>query len=523
MSSKTPHQVWKWWSLSIKKARKGKALERKSQRRNRVSKLEQDPESWFTYYFPDFCTAPPAAFHKLATIRVFRNPEWFEVRAWSRELAKSSRTMMEVFYLVLVGYPEPAPAGRKKAARRKPAAKPPKQRKRNVLLISNSLENAARLLDPYRTNFEQNERIREDYGPQKKPGSWTAEEFITRHGAAFRALGAGQSPRGTRNQSYRPDVILFDDVDTDSDCRNPALIQKRWKWIQEAVIPVRSLSSPLLIVFCGNLIAQDCCVIRATEFADHTDIINIRDEHGRSSWPEKNSEADIDRTLRLISLASAQKEYFNNPITEGCVFQGIRYGKCLPLRAYELLVCYTDPSYKGSKQNDYKATVLCGKTGDEFHILKAFVFQGTVARMIDAHYEIMDLVGDHNCYYYLEQVFLQEMFLQEFYAAGKARGRMIPITGDTRTKGDKFVRIEALLEPLNRNGKLIFNEAEKDDAGMKMLEQQFLAFSPGSHAHDDGPDAVEGAVWILNQKTARTSSAQNISLIARKRSDNAHF
>ena len=62
------------------------------------------------------------------------------------------------------------------------------------------------------------------------------------------------------------------------------------------------------------------------------------------------------------------------------------------------------------------------------------------------------------------------------------------------------MRIESLLEPLNRNGKLFLNETERDSPGMKMLAQKFLAFAPGSTAHDDGPDAVEGAIWIINNK-----------------------
>ena len=62
------------------------------------------------------------------------------------------------------------------------------------------------------------------------------------------------------------------------------------------------------------------------------------------------------------------------------------------------------------------------------------------------------------------------------------------------------MRIESLLEPLHRNGKLYLNEDEKDNPGMKKLDEQFVAFAPGSRAHDDGPDAVEGAIWIINGK-----------------------
>jgi hypothetical protein len=41
---------------------------------------------------------------------------------------------------------------------------------------------------------------------------------------------------------------------------------------------------------------------------------------------------------------------------------------------------------------------------------------------------------------------------------------------------------------------------KKDNPGMKILEEQFKAFSPKSKAHDDGPDAVEGAKQIIDSK-----------------------
>ncbi len=43
-------------------------------------------------------------------------------------------------------------------------------------------------------------------------------------------------------------------------------------------------------------------------------------------------------------------------------------------------------------------------------------------------------------------------------------------------------------------------EAEKDSHHIITLEEQFLAIQPGHRSHDDAPDAVEGAVFILNQK-----------------------
>ena len=250
----------------------------------RIKKLEANDEEWFKYYFPKYCTAEPAKFHKEATKRLMNNRRWYEVRAWSRELAKSARAMMEFLKLALT------------------------QKISNFLLISNSYDNACRLLLPFMMQLEKNQRIINDYGEQVNPGHWEAGEFIAKCGCSFRAIGAGQSPRGTRNEAKRPDAILIDDIDTDEECRNPERIRQKWEWIEQALIPTVSVSGDIRIVFNGNIIAKDCCIVRAGKVADKMDIVNIRDKNGKSSWIEKNSEEDIDFILSKISTKSAQQE-----------------------------------------------------------------------------------------------------------------------------------------------------------------------------------------------------------------------
>jgi len=444
----------------------------------RINRLEADPEAWFKYYFPNYASSEPADFHKEATARLLTVRRWFELRMWSRELAKSTRTMMEYLYMVLA-----------------------QKRLKNILLISNSEDNAVRLLLPYKLNLEKNARIINDYGIQVNPGAWTEFEFVTRAGTSFRALGAGQSPRGTRYENYRVDGIIIDDIDTDVECRNERIVKEKFKWIQEAVIPTVSVSGDYLITMCGNRISKNSCVAYAEKIASHIDQVNIRDENGLSSWPQKNSEQDIDDILSMLTYSSQQKEYFNNPVVEGTVFTEMTYGQMRPFKEYRFLVCYTDPSFKDSKKNDFKATVLVGRYKDEFHVLKAFVEQTSTANMIDWHYQVDELVAAQvPVYYYMESNFVQDSLLTKFGEEGIARGKVIPIKGDNRNKDNKFARIEAALEPLNRRGKLVLNKAEETNKHMQRLEEQFLALEPGSSAHDDAPDAVEGGVYILNNK-----------------------
>ncbi|WP_166763736.1 hypothetical protein, partial [Flavobacterium psychrophilum] len=326
---------------------------------------ESHPEEWFKYYFPNFYTSEPAPFHIKATKRVLSNMEWFEVRSWARELSKSGRTMMEVLYLAMTG------------------------KKKNIIMASSTFDNACRLLLPYKSILEANNRIINDYGEQQSIGNWEAGEFVTRKGVSFRAIGKGQTPRGTRKDEVRPDVLLIDDFDTDEECRNIERIKASLKWIEEALIPTRSISGHLLIMVCGNIIAKFCCVTELAKKADYHDIVNIRDKEGKSTWPNKNTEASIDRVLNTISFNSAQKEYFNNPISEGDIFKELTYGKCPPLSYCEDVVVYADPSTSNKDKGNAstKAIAIIGYRQQKYYVYKMWVDTMSNSKFVDCLYE----------------------------------------------------------------------------------------------------------------------------------------
>lgn len=469
----------------------------------RKKRLEADDEAWFQYYFAQYYSCEPAPFHRKATKRIMSNSRWYEVRAWSRELAKSARSMMEITKLALT------------------------RKVRNVLLISNSADNAERLLLPFMANLEENQRIIQDYGIQKKIGSWETGEFTCQCGCSFRAIGAGQSPRGTRNKNFRPDLILIDDIDTDEECRNPERIKAKWKWLEEALIPTMSVSGNYRILFNGNIIAADCCITKAIAKAKelkvvgigHVDIINIRDKNGHSVWPQKNSEEDIDLFLSLVSISAAQKEFFNNPVAEGEVFKEMAYGKVPALSKFKFLVIYGDPApgENKTKKSSTKTVCLLGKLAGKLYLIKAFLDRGLNAEFIEWYVKLLEFVGGRTTVYcYMENNKLQDPFFQQVFQplvrkVRRERNLSLYIRGDEEKKTDKGTRIEANLEPMNREGNLILNEAEKDNPNMKRMENQFKLFNLQLTFAADGPDCVEGGNRIIDKKLRDTEPAKKIS------------
>jgi len=455
------------------------------ERKKRIKKLEGDFEEWKKYYFPKYCFAPAAPFHVKASKRILNNPEWYESRVWARELAKDVVAMMETLYQTLTG------------------------EKKNILFISNSYDKAADLLQPYKINLEKNERIINDYGVQEMPGSWVSGDFTTTQGVSFLAVGAGQSPRGSRTEEVRPDKVIISDIDTDEDVRNPDIIDKRWKWFEKAVFPTRSVSKNTQYIFLGNLIAKDCCVARAMEKADKVDLVNLIDKEGNSTWPQKNKPEHISRIESKISTAAFQAEYMNNPLSEGDVFTEMHWGVVPPLKKFRFLVAYGDPAPSNSKnkKGSFKSIFLMGALDGKYYVITGFLDHVVNAEFVNWYYFLKDFVGDKTQTYNfienntLQNPFYEQVFIPLFAEKAKTEG-FIGIIPDDRSKPDKFSRIEGNLEPMNRMGKLILNEKEKENPHMKRLEEQFLLLNAQMKSPADGADCIEGGVWIINQKLA---------------------
>lgn len=465
----------------------------------RIKDLEANPEKWYKYYFPNFYTSEPAPFHIKATKRVLANPEWYEVRSWARDLSKSGRTMMDVLYLTMTG------------------------KKKTVLLVSATYDDAERLLKPYKTILEVNDRLKNDYGEQQALSGWEEGDFTTRKGVSFRAIGAGQSPRGTRNDAARPDLILIDDIDTDVDCKNRETIQKKYEWIESALIPCRSISVPLLIIACGNIIAKYCCITEMAKKANIHDIINIRDEKGRSTWPARNTEVLIDLAFRTMTSSSIQKEYFNNPILIGKLFKKVHWAKCPPLKTCEHVLIYSDPatSNKDNTSSSRKFTGVIGYKSGNFFLYKVWLDNMTQRTFVENIYHAHDYVKERKVDTFknwIENNSLQDPFWQQVLkplikTVAKLLKR-IPLfmSLDKRSKGEKYTRIEGTIEPKHKQGCIYFNVEEKDNPHMKRMEEEYVGVAPNSKMMD-GPDGFEGGIWIIENITTKEVTEHHVRKI----------
>ena len=481
------------------------APETPAQKDGRVRRLQKDYAAFCEYYFPHFLqlrdkvtgevirTIHNAPFHNAAATKVKNTPNLKAVFKWPRGHAKS--THFDIFMPLWLMFQ-------------------PKRLINFMVVVGKSEDSAIRLLSDIQAELEFNQRIKADFGEQKSVGDWQEGEFKTKEGVKFLACGRGQSPRGLREREARPDYIVIDDLDDDELCRNEKRVKDLTDWVKEALFGALDVGRGRFIMV-GNLISKTSVLanIAATKGVYVSEVKAV-DRNGNPVWREKWTKEEAQEYRDFVGYRAWEKEMMHNPIKDGSIFrhEWIRFKKALPLEKYEQLVCYTDPSFKSTTANDYKASRLWGKTGSELHLVDCYVRQDTVTGMVRWLYDLYERTRDKAAVlFFMEANFMQDIILDEFAEEGKRRGYQLPVMPDTRKKPDKLQRIEAV-SPLWERGFVFYNEALKGTPDMQVGIEQTLALEHGSRVHDDAPDADEGAIWILQKHTRQNIYKPRIGL-----------
>ena len=468
------------------------------QKDKRIKRLQKDYAAFCEYYFPHFLTLRDkttgevirtvhnAPFHNSAALKVKNTPNLKAVFKWPRGHAKS--THFDIFLPLWLMFQ-------------------PKRLINVMVVVGKSEESAIGLLSDIQAELEFNQRIVADFGEQKAVGNWQEGQFVTQSDVAFFARGRGQSPRGLRYKEARPDYIVIDDLDDDELCRNEKRVKDLTDWVKEALFGALDVGRGRFIMV-GNLISKNSVLanIAATKGVYVSEIKAV-DKDGEPVWKEKWTKQEAEEAAAFMGYRSWQKEMMHNPIKDGTIFRHdwIRYKKVLPLHKYEMLVCYTDPSFKSTTANDYKASRLWGKIGNELHLIDCYVRQDTVSGMVRWLYNLYESLPENvSVRFFMEANFMQDIILDEFTTEGNLRGYQLPILPDKRKKPEKIQRIEAI-SPLWERGFVFYNEALKDTSDMQVGIEQTLSLERGSRVHDDAPDADEGAIWYLQRNTRQES------------------
>lgn len=407
------------------------------------------------------------------------------------------------------------------------------------IIISDSSEQAEGFLDNIRVEFEENTAILEDFGPLA--GSvWRSNVLVTKTNIKIEAIGSGKKIRGRKHRNWRPDLIILDDVENDENVRTPEQRSKLKNWFDKAVS--KSGDDYTDIVYIGTLLHYDSllaktltnpayrsikykAVIQFSQADDlwqqwesiFTDLANDDREADALAffqahkaamlegtqvlWEEKLSYYDLMVMRVSEGEASFNSEEQNEPINpDDCLFmeEWFEYYNEAEINFRDPVFDFfgfIDPSLGKTKRSDFSAIVTLAKhKGSGYmYVVDADIERRHPDRIIAdvlAKERWLRASFGHGYRKLGAETNQFQWFLKEELAKASAKaGLYLPIE-EVQQTSDKVMRIQTL-QPDVKNKYIKFNRRHK-----RLLEQ-LTQFPMG--AHDDGPDALEGARSIAKR------------------------
>lgn len=412
------------------------------------------------------------------------------------------------------------------------------------IIISDSSDQAEGFLENIKVEFDDNERIKEDFG-NLEGKVWRSNVILTSTGIKVEAIGSGKKIRGRKHRNFRPDLIILDDVENDELVRTKEQRNKLYNWFTKAVS--KSGDDYTDIIYIGTLLHYDSLLastlknpsykskkykavlsFSSSEKWDEWEIIytNLENENREQEayqffqankqemlegtevlWEEKNSYYDLMIVRVSDGESSFNSELQNEPINpDDCLFNEewfdyyneaeIDFKK----RDFSFFG-FVDPSLGKSKKSDFSAivTIAKSKTSGYMYVVDADIARRHPDRIIEdvLQKEIwlkktygrgFSKIGAETNQF---QWFLKETIAKE----SAKRGLYLPLV-EVNQNADKTMRIQTL-QPDIKNKYIKFNKRHK------LLLEQLTQFPMASH--DDGADALEGARTIAkNTKRFRT-------------------
>jgi len=431
------------------------------------------------------------------------------------------------------------------------------RKRRYILIISDSHDQAKQQLANLQDEIENNERIHEDFGDMKGR-VWQRSEIELANHVRIEALGSGMKIRGRKYLQFRPDLFVLDDIENLKSVQSKTQRGATYAWLTQSVI--RAGWDDTKIFIAGNFLHFDCMLKRVvanpmfrsrvfkavvswatnqglwdeweallTNLGDKNKSETARAffnlhkdemlEGAKSAWPEAYSYYDLMVIKVSEGDTSFSTELQNDPRDPSrCIFNRwhtyrkeyrpnkdgapelwlVPTGNGVATRLIDCMkFAFTDPSLGKTASADYSAIMIIAKAPNN----QMYLLESDIKRRSPTQ-----LMLDQDAWarrYTFSRWGIESNQFQAFFASQSARDSMAKGTNIPYMQipqyGDKSLRISTL-EPDLTNGYLLLLEG-----GQTLLKQQLSEFPVG--AHDDGPDALEGCRTIA-QKWAPIASSE---------------
>ncbi len=347
---------------------------------------------------------------------------------------------------------------------------------KNGVVLGDNETRAKERLTSIKHELETNDFITELFDNQVG-ATWTETKIVLKNGVALHALGRGQSLRGTKHLSERPDMVFGDDMEGEDDVATPEARLKFRAWWFKVVRP--ALAPKHRVRVAGTPLHPDSWLVRTKAMkAWHfkTYPIKYKDANGewQPTWPARFPLEKVDELEQSYIEAGATQEFAQeymcqseDPTVKAFTSDMLKVEPTV--RTWHATYCMYDPARTVKTTSATTGVVHFSWINNRLIIWDAYGPKWKPDEIIadmfraDEHYAPVT-IG-------VERDGLEEFILQPLRQEQVRRGYAIPIRAMKAPKGKlDFIRS---LQPFFKAGEVLF---AKD---LPELRAQLLGFPTG--------------------------------------------
>jgi predicted phage terminase large subunit-like protein len=488
---------------------------------------DETPESlidWGRRFLPDYFQKPPSRMHV-----------WLDAELSTLHLKRASR-------LNVIG-----PRGSAKstlASLAWPLQSALEAREPYIWIISDTRAQAAAHLENLRAEVEDNDDLRQAY-PRALEGTLAcrASRIVLANGVAIEAFGTGQRIRGRRFRSHRPTLIICDDLQNERHLYSKHLRAASRQWFHGALIKAGTPQTNF--VHLATALHRDALAMELMRTPgwttrtfkaierwpdnahlwaqwqalytdpDRPDAIEAArrffDEHRADMeagaellWPEHE---DL-YTLMCLRIeggrAAFEREKQSQPAdSETCVFPAEYFASPdlwfdeWPKDLVERTMALDPGGSSSNDQGDFSAFVLVGQTGNRVVWVEADLIRAPVMQVVRRGVELYCSFQPDR--FAVEENQLKGVFGELFAEELDRQYVAVYAVEPTYNSAAKVARISRIAPWFERKAIRFKNRS----SSTRLLVEQLRAFPFGDH--DDGPDALEMALRLLQEPNPNSS------------------
>lgn len=370
-----------------------------------------------------------------------------------------------------------------------------------ILIISDTNDQALEFTMPIRAELEENARIKSDFGDLKGK-KWEQGDFVTSKAIRVLARGRKDKIRSKKSGKHRPDRVWIDDLENDENVLNPRLVERTITWIRSAVLGALSHGYKAMMI--GNLFSAKSALSQLIEEKDEdgnslykSKVYRAVKEDNTPLWPGLWPMKRLLKAKRMMGLIAYNKEMMNltdDPdaeIKKEWLREYKRQDMGHKIDDFEIAT-FIDLSSTSHSKSDFKSLVTVGKYEQRYYVLFAWIQRKSIRELINKMYEVHDVYGG---VIGIEENMFKEVLKELLVAEAEKRNKHLPIKL-VHHSTNKILRIITTLSWHLSIGNILFDFASSDQVRLK--EQ--LLFLDNPAVEDDGPDSLEGAVSLLNNR-----------------------